>query len=34
MLTAELRALSRDDIEAELERQRVLEQQRREHPLV
>ena len=33
MLTSELRALSKDDLEAEVERQRVLEQQRRELPL-
>ena len=33
MLTSELRALSKDDLEAEVERQRALEQQRRELPL-
>jgi hypothetical protein len=34
MLTCELRALSKDDLEAEVERQRVLAEQRRELPLV
>lgn len=34
MLTVELRALSKDDLEAEVERQRVLAEQRRELPLV
>ncbi len=34
MLTCELRALSADDLAAEVERQRVLAEQRRELPLV
>jgi hypothetical protein len=34
MLTCELRALSADDLADEVERQRVLSEQRRELPLV
>ena len=34
MLTGELRAYSGDDLEAEVERQRVLAEQRSEHPLI
>ncbi|MBA2630710.1 MAG: hypothetical protein H0U84_06780 [Thermoleophilaceae bacterium] len=34
MLTCELRTLSQADLDAEVERQRRLEQQRRELPLV
>jgi hypothetical protein len=34
MLTSELRALSPDDLATEVERQRLLAEQRRELPLV
>jgi hypothetical protein len=34
MLTCELRALSEDDLKAEMERQLSLEKQRRQLPLV
>jgi hypothetical protein len=34
MLTCEMRAFSKDDLEAEVERQRALAEQRAELPLV
>jgi hypothetical protein len=34
MLTCEMRAFSKDDLEAEMERQQALAEQRRELPLV